>query len=74
MARNHLYHGNANYSHREMQLFLASYIILEICEIFTVGKFPLNNTVRIVSHTTAASGKLDTDNHRRLLVYILEWL
>lgn len=30
-----------------MQLFLASYIILSICEIFTVGEFPLNSRVRI---------------------------
>ncbi|KAI9792761.1 MAG: hypothetical protein M1835_007672 [Candelina submexicana] len=32
---------------REMQLFLLSYIIVEICEIFTVGGFPLQQTVRI---------------------------
>ncbi|OTA57300.1 hypothetical protein K449DRAFT_398693 [Hypoxylon sp. EC38] len=32
---------------REMQLFLIGYIIIEICEIFTVGEFPLNATVRI---------------------------
>jgi len=32
---------------REMQLFLLGYIIIEICEIFTVGEFPLNATVRI---------------------------
>ncbi|KAI1506589.1 chitin synthase III catalytic subunit [Biscogniauxia marginata] len=32
---------------REMQLFLIGYIIIEICEIFTVGDFPLNSTVRI---------------------------
>ncbi|TVY51891.1 Chitin synthase export chaperone [Lachnellula cervina] len=32
---------------REMQIFLLGYIVMEICEIFTVGKFPLNNTVRI---------------------------
>lgn len=31
-----------------MQLFLVGYIILEICEIFSVGEFPLNPTVRIV--------------------------
>lgn len=30
-----------------MQLFLVGYIILSICEIFTVGEFPLNPTVRI---------------------------
>ncbi len=33
---------------REMQLFLAGYIIIEICEIFTVGEFPLSGKVRIV--------------------------
>lgn len=32
---------------REMQLFLLGYIIIEICEIFTVGEFPLKPTVRI---------------------------
>ncbi|KAI2471829.1 chitin synthase III catalytic subunit [Annulohypoxylon bovei var. microspora] len=32
---------------REMQLFLIGYIIIEICEIFTVGEFPLSGTVRI---------------------------
>jgi hypothetical protein len=32
---------------REMQVFLAAYIIVEICEIFTVGKFPLSNKVLI---------------------------
>jgi Chitin synthase export chaperone len=31
---------------REIQLFLLGYIIIEICEIFTVGGFPLNATVR----------------------------
>lgn len=31
-----------------MQLFLLGYIIVSICEIFTIGGFPLNSTVRIV--------------------------
>jgi hypothetical protein len=31
-----------------MQLFLAGYIVISICEIFTVGEFPLNERVRIV--------------------------
>ncbi|EEP78401.1 conserved hypothetical protein [Uncinocarpus reesii 1704] len=31
---------------REFQIFLAGYIIIEICEIFTVGGFPLNDNVR----------------------------
>jgi hypothetical protein len=31
---------------REMQLFLVGYIIISICEIFTVGGFPLNTAVR----------------------------
>lgn len=34
---------------REMQLFLIGYIIISICEIFTVGGFPLDSTVRKVS-------------------------
>jgi hypothetical protein len=36
-------------SYREMQLFLAGYIIIEICEIFTVGKFPLESKIVKVS-------------------------
>jgi len=32
---------------REMQLFLVGFIIIEICEIFTVGLFPLNWKVRV---------------------------
>jgi hypothetical protein len=32
---------------REMQLFLLGYIIISICEIFTVGGFPLDSSVRM---------------------------
>jgi len=32
---------------REMQLFLIGYIIISVCEIFTIGLFPLSGTVRI---------------------------
>ncbi|KFX94841.1 hypothetical protein O988_06116 [Pseudogymnoascus sp. VKM F-3808] len=32
---------------REMQLFLLGYVLIEICEIFTVGVFPLNETARV---------------------------
>ncbi|EGP90374.1 unnamed protein product [Zymoseptoria tritici ST99CH_1A5] len=31
---------------REMQIFLIGYIIIEICEIFTIGGFPLDAAVR----------------------------
>ena len=31
-----------------MQLFLIGYIIISICEIFTIGGFPLNDSVRLV--------------------------
>jgi hypothetical protein len=31
---------------REMQLFLIGYIVIEICEIFTIGGFPLNGAAR----------------------------
>ncbi|RAL10723.1 chitin synthase export chaperone [Aspergillus homomorphus CBS 101889] len=31
---------------REMQIFLFGFIIIEICEIFSVGGFPLNGAVR----------------------------
>jgi hypothetical protein len=30
-------------------MFLAGYIVIEICEIFTVGEIPLTPSVRIVS-------------------------
>lgn len=33
-----------------MQLFLLGYIVIEICEIFTVGEFPLSAKVRIVGY------------------------
>ena len=33
---------------REMQLFLIGYVIISICEIFTVGEFPLDRQVRNV--------------------------
>lgn len=36
------------HTYREMQLFLVGYILIEICEIFTVGKFPLDSKVTIV--------------------------
>ncbi|KAI9792309.1 MAG: hypothetical protein M1816_002534 [Peltula sp. TS41687] len=32
---------------REMQLFLMGYILVSICEIITVGGFPLKSTIRI---------------------------
>jgi len=32
-----------------MQMFLVGYIVIEICEIFTVGGIPLTGAVRIVS-------------------------
>ncbi|KAL1955016.1 hypothetical protein VTO42DRAFT_369 [Malbranchea cinnamomea] len=31
---------------REIQIFLIGYILIQICEIFTVGGFPLNDDVR----------------------------
>jgi len=36
-------------SSREMQLFLLGFIIISICEIFTIGWFPLDGAVRRVS-------------------------
>ncbi|KAK3216716.1 hypothetical protein GRF29_1g776101 [Pseudopithomyces chartarum] len=41
---------------REMQLFLLGYIIVSICEIFTVGGFPLDSAVRkgfVAAHIAA---------------------
>lgn len=36
-------------AYREIQLFLLGYTIISICEIFTVGAFPLADNVRKVS-------------------------
>ena len=36
---------------REFQLFLVGYIIVSLCEIFTVGGFPLDRAVRLVCVT-----------------------
>lgn len=35
-------------TNREMQLFLLGYIVISICEIFTIGGFPLNDSARLV--------------------------
>lgn len=38
-----------------MQLFLLGYIAVSICEIFSVGHFPISGNVRIVSQPTHRS-------------------
>lgn len=43
---------------REMQLFLFGYIIISICEIFTVGAFPLADDVRKVSLSRITSPQI----------------
>ena len=42
---------------REIQIFLMGYIVIEICEIFTVGGFPLADNVRLVSGCSGGIGK-----------------
>ncbi|KAI1003610.1 hypothetical protein K3495_g4601 [Podosphaera aphanis] len=32
---------------REMQIFLFTYLLIEVCEIFTIGLFPLDDNIRI---------------------------
>lgn len=39
----------ADHLGREMQAFLLGYLLISICEIFSVGGFPLNDKVRLVS-------------------------
>jgi hypothetical protein len=39
-------------SSSEMQLFLLGFIVIQICEIFTVGGIPLHDSVRKVSIET----------------------
>ena len=51
--------------HREFQLFLVGYIIVEICEIFTVGGFPLERKVRLVRICLPPALPLNFVNHRR---------
>lgn len=41
-------HGLKLTTLREMQLFLLGYIVISICEIFTIGGFPLDDSVRLV--------------------------
>lgn len=43
----------ANGQAREIQLFLVGYIILSICEIFTIGGIPLNSDTVIVRQSCA---------------------
>ena len=52
-------------------MFLVGYMIIEICEIFTVGTFPLSLKARIVSSATS-KGVKQADTNRPLLVYTLE--
>lgn len=42
-----------NGMHREMQLFLVGFIVISICEIFTIGGFPLSSAVRRVSSSVS---------------------
>jgi hypothetical protein len=37
-----------------MQLFLLGYIVISICEIFTIGGFPLDDSVRLVRYPCSA--------------------
>lgn len=53
---------------REFQLFLLGYIIVEICEIFTVGGFPLERKVRLVWLCPARALYLDYIDDRRVLL------
>ena len=51
---------------REFQLFLVGYIIVSICEIFTVGGFPLDRKVRLVSHATKSPQESRVDRYCRV--------
>ena len=56
---------------REFQLFLVGYIIVEICEIFTVGGFPLERKVRLVRRRTPAVRIERVNSYRVLPPFIL---
>lgn len=53
---------------REFQLFLIGYIIVEICEIFTVGGFPLERKVRLVRLCSPPAVRFDYVNSYRVLL------
>ena len=54
--------------HREFQLFLIGYIIVEICEIFTVGGFPLERKVRLVRLRPSLAVRFYHFDHCRVLL------
>lgn len=47
-----------------MQLFLLGYIIISICEIFTIGWFPLDGAVRRVSLSSLCSPNIHTNDNK----------
>lgn len=48
---------------REMQLFLLGYVVVSICEIFTVGGFPLDGAVRRVKQQIFSFPCTKSANH-----------
>ena len=54
--------------HREFQLFLVGYIIVQICEIFTVGGFPLERKVRLVRLCHSPTVRFYHVDSRRVLL------
>ena len=54
---------------REMQLFLLGYVVIEICEIFTVGGFPLPSDVRKVGQ--AIERKRNNNNNKMNIMNII---
>jgi hypothetical protein len=50
-----------------MQLFLMGYMVISLCEIFTVGEFPLSSKARIVSFSLVQR-TLDSGDHRHLFL------
>lgn len=56
--------------YREFQLFLVGYMIVEICEIFTVGGFPLERKVRLVRLCPPAMRFKYANSRRALLLFI----
>src|SRR6266536_3543657 len=55
---------------REMQLFLIGYILISICEIFTVGGIPLDDDVRKVTSQLVSNVLLDIDLGRALRLFM----
>jgi hypothetical protein len=55
--------------YREMQMFLLGFIVIEICEIFTVGGIPLDDNVRKVGTRLELNASLELVDEIIVLIF-----